>query len=225
MMRSDVKQQMGTLLLRRSCAGLIIAVAMASCALESDDVGFDDEAVGDIDTEDDRLGLWTGVQAPPYAAAAWGLSRRDFELKPDASGDITLVAELRWRGYAAGAVSPQLTFGLVTDEGESTLLQIFESRGALHTRFDLEMSNALVAGAWYRVVLTIADAPGRPVQARIFGEDGAEVWRSCAGGASCPSAPIDAESLETLRLSVSIYDARNGKGHIELKDLSLVPNP
>jgi hypothetical protein len=202
---------------------MVLAVSLSSCALESDDVELDD-AAGDLTPADDDLGLWTGVPAPPYDAAGLALSHEVFELKPAARGDITLTASLRWRHRSAGAIDPQLSFGLVTSEGESTLLQIFENGGALQTRFDLEMTDALQIGAWYRVALTIADAPGRPVQVRIFDDAGAEVWRSCREG-GCPSTSIDPGALEDVRLNVTVVDARNGNGHIEIRDLSLDPNP
>lgn len=202
---------------------MVFAVSLSSCALESDDVAVDDVA-GDPNPGVDELGLWTGVAAPPYDAAGLALSHEVVELKPHARGDITLSASMRWRHHSAGAIDPQLSFGLVTAEGESTLLQIFENGGALQTRFDLEMTDALQIGQWYRVRLTIADAPGRPVQVRIYDQAGAEVWRSCRDG-GCPATSIGAGALEDVRLNVTRVDARNGNGHIELRDLSLAPNP
>ena len=148
------------------------------------------------------------------------------ELEPDASGDITLVTALRWRDLASHAVSPQVSVGLVSAAGELTLLQIFESGGALRTRVDLEMTDALEVGAWYRVVLTIGAAPGRPLQVRIIDQGDVEVWRSCGGGStSCPSVRIDPKDLDTLRLNVVVDDVRDGEGHIELKNTSLLRNP
>ncbi len=165
------------------------------------------------------------MKNPPYGAAAGTRARRVLELEPDTSGDITLVTGLRWRDGSSGAISPQVRVGLVSAAGESTLLQIFESGGAVRTRVDLAMTDALEVGVWYRVVLTIADAPGRPLQVRIFDEDEVEVWRSCDGsGARCPSVQIDDEDLDTLRLNVIVDDVRDGEGHVELKDTSLLRN-
>ena len=165
------------------------------------------------------------MKNPPYGAAAGTRARRVLELEPDTSGDITLVTGLRWRDGSSGAISPQVRVGLVSAAGELTLLQIFESGGAVRTRVDLAMTDALEIGVWYRVVLTIADAPGRQLHVRIFDEDEVEVWRSCDGGARCPSVQIDDVDLETLRLNVIVDDARDGEGHVELKDTSLLRNP
>jgi hypothetical protein len=214
---------MTTPLLHRVFVGLPLIVALSACTVDYDDVGLD-AAPGEVGAGDE--GLWTQVEAPPYDAAGVAMTRRVLELKPDAAGDITLVAALRWNDSAAGAIDPQVTFSLASDQGESTLLQIFESGGVLRTRFDLEMTDVLQVGGWYRVVLTIADAPGRPMQVRLFGADGAEVWRSCGDGAArCPSAPIDASAPGNLRLVVSVDDARFGQAHVELKDVSLVRQP
>lgn len=207
---------------RGACAGVALAVALGSCAAEFDDVGADAGPSAD----GDGLDLWTRVKTPPYDAAARSRSRRVLELEPDASGDITLVTSLRWRDHSSGAVNPQVRVGLVSAAGESTLLQIFESGGALRTRVDLAMTDALEVGAWYRVVLTIADAPGRPLQVRILDEDDVEVWRSCDGAsARCPSVQIDPADLDTLRLHVIVDDARDGEGHVELANTSLLRNP
>ncbi len=166
------------------------------------------------------------MKTPPYDAAARARARRVLELEPDSSGDITLVTGLRWRDHSSGAVNPQVRVGLVSASGESTLLQIFESGGALRTRVDLAMTDALEVGVWYRVVLTIADAPGRPLQVRVFDEDDVEVWRSCDGAAArCPSVQIDADDLDTLRVNVVVDDARDGQGHVELSNTSLLRNP
>jgi hypothetical protein len=191
--------------------------------LDYDDVGLD-AAPGDVGSGDE--GLWTQVEAPPYDAAGVAMARRVLELKPDAAGEIKLAAALRWNDNAAGAIDPQVTFSLASSQGESTLLQIFESRGVLRTRFDLEMTDVLQVGAWYRVELTIGDAPGRLMQVRILDAEGIEVWRSCGDGAvRCPSAPVDASALGSLRLVVSVDDARYGQPHIELRDVAIVQKP
>lgn len=177
-----------------------------------------------VDDSGDDQGLWTEVEAPPYAAAEVGLSHNVVELKPQAAGDITLTAMLRWHDHVEGALKPQVRFGLVTPDGESTLMQIFESGGVLRTRVDLAMTDALQVGSWYQVVMTIASAPGRPVQVSIFGQDGAEVWRSCSA-AACPATLLDAEDLEGVRLSVTVDDVRGGEAQVEVKDISLQRNP
>jgi hypothetical protein len=208
---------------RDACACLALVVAVGSCAADFDDVGAD-AAPSAESTGDD--GLWTRVKTPPYDVAARSRARRVLDLEPDATGDITLVTELRWRDHSSGAVNPQVRVALMSGAGESTLLQIFESGGALRTRVDLAMTDALEVGAWYRVMLTIADAPGRPLQVRIFDEDEVEVWRSCDGAAArCPSVQIAAEDLDTLRLNVIVDDARDGEGHVELSNTSLLRNP
>jgi hypothetical protein len=171
-------------------------------------------------------GLWTRVSKPPYHLSEQPLSRRVVEFEPDAAGDITLVAGLRWRERASGAVSPQLRVGLVSAAGEATLLQVFEAGGGLRARADLEMTDALQVGAWYRLMVTIADAPGRPMQVRIADERGVEVWRSCAGASgSCPSVEIDPDLLDTLRVSVTVDDVQGGAGYVELQDISLKRRP
>jgi hypothetical protein len=206
----------------RACAGFAFSVALASCGT----IGSDDESdlVPAEDSGDDQ-GLWTEVAAPPYAAAELGLTHNVLELKPEVSGDITLSAMLRWHDHVAGALKPQVRFGVLTPDGESTLMQIFESGGVLRTRVDLEMTDALAVGVWYRVVMTIADAPGRPVQVRIFGQDGAELWHSCSSAAACPSTLIDAEDLDSVRISVTVDDVRGGEAQVEVKDISLQRNP
>ena len=221
------KVSIGTLL--STCAGFALSTTLVSCALDSDEIGPDADTAGENDsTNDDGLGLWTDIKKPPYHAAAISLSRSVVELKPEVSaGDITLTAALRWRDHAAGAVNPQVSFGLLSSAGEQTLLQVFENDGLLRTRVDLEMTDALEVGVWYRVAVTIADAPGRPVQARIFDQEGEEVWRSCGGAASarCPSTQLDADDMENVRLSVIVDDLRAGEGQVEVKDISLKRNP
>src|SRR5262245_25540320 len=102
--------------LHRACAGFALSAALVACALDSDDVGLEEaESNGELNNADDELGLWTGISAPPYAAGALAPTRQVFELDPQASGDITLVANLRWREHAAGAIDPQVSFGLVSD--------------------------------------------------------------------------------------------------------------
>jgi hypothetical protein len=223
MTRSAVSRfQVSLRTVRGACAGLALLVASGSCAADFDDVEAD-AAPSSEATDDD--GLWTRVKNPPYAVGAGVRARRVLELEPDTSADITFVTDLRWRGRSSGAVNPQVGVALVSEAGESTLLQIFESGGALRARVDLAMTDALEVGVWYRVVLTIADAPGNPVQVRIFEEGGVEVWRSCDGsGARCPSVQIDDEDLDTLRLNVIVDDVRDGEGHVELKDTSLLRN-
>jgi hypothetical protein len=222
-MMSRIKVRTDTL--GSGCVALGIAIVLASCnAVGTDDMDSDPVPPGQVIAGDD--GLWTRIETPPYAAAAGALSRRVVEFEPEASGDITLVGALRWRERAAGAVSPQVRIGLVSDAGETTLLQIFEAASGLRTRADLEMTDALKVGVWYRLVLTIADAPGRPMQVRIVDDRGAEVWRSCGDGPGrCPSVQIDPDALETLRVSVTVDDVRDGDGYVELRDVSLKQNP
>jgi len=199
-------------------------VVLGSCAADFDDVGPDAAVAEGI--AGDGLDLWTPIAAPPYDAAERSRARRVLELEPDGPGDITLVTALRWRDSAAGAVSPLVSVALAGAGSESTLLQIFESDGGLRARADLEMTDALEVGVWYRVTLTIADAPGRPVQVRIADADGVEVWRSCGGEAArCPSAPIDAGDLDALRLNVTVDDLRGGEGIVQLRDTWILQNP
>ena len=207
--------------LRGVCAGFAISALLAACALEPD--GSDADSVGEIGPEV-GLDLWTGVKKPPYRAAALSLSHRVLELSPDSTGDILLEASLRWRDYTGGAIEPQVTFGLATDSSEALLAQVFESRGQLRTRADLAMSDVLEVGAWYRVSVTIGEAPGRPVQVRILDSEDVEVWRSCDAG-RCPSVQVDPTALDSLRLTVSVDDLREGLGQIELKNISLQRNP
>lgn len=211
--------------LRRTCAGFAISALLVACALDSDDVGSDADSVGDIGPEV-GLDLWTGVKKPkpPYRAAALSLSHRVLEMVPDSTGDILLEASLRWRDHAAGAIEPQVSFGLATDSSESILAQVFESGGQLRTRADLSMSDVLEVGAWYRVVVTIGDAPSRPVQVRILDSDDVEVWRSCDAG-RCPSVQVAEAELDSLRLSITVDDLREGLGQIELKNISLKRHP
>jgi len=213
--------------LRTLCAGFAISATMAGgCAIDSDDSGPDAASDGELSPAGDSLDLWTGVKKPPYHAAALSLSHRVLELDPQSTGEISLAASLRWRDHTGGAVDPRVSFGMITSRGESTLAQVFESNGQLRSLADLAMSDVLEVGAWYRVVLTIADAPGRAVQVRLFDQGGAEVWRSCGGSAgSCPSARIDADDVQNLRLSVTVDDVREGRGQIELKDISLKQLP
>ena len=208
--------------LRGVCAGFAISALLAACALESDDVGPDD-SVGEFGPEA-GLDLWTGVKKPPYRAAALSLTHRVLELSPGAHGDIVLEAQLRWRDNTAGAIEPQVSFGLATDSSESQLAQVFESRGQLRTRADLAMSDVLEVGSWYRVAVTIGAAPSRPVQVRILDSEDVEVWRSCDAG-RCPSVQVDPAELDSLRLTITVDDLREGLGQIELKNISLQRNP
>ncbi|HKE14071.1 MAG TPA: hypothetical protein VKB80_04390 [Kofleriaceae bacterium] len=190
----------------------------------SDEAEHDAVPPGQVIAGDD--GLWTRVSKPPYHASEEPLSRRVVEFEPDSVGDITLVAGLRWRERSAGAVNPQLRVGLISAAGESTLLQVFEAGGGLRARADLEMTDALQVGAWYRLMVTISDSPGRPMQVRIADQRGVEVWRSCAGASgSCPSMAIDPDLLDTLRVSVTVDDVQGGAGYVELRDISLVRHP
>jgi hypothetical protein len=216
-----VKQQTVSIdTFHRSCAGFAMAIALASCVIDSDEVGPDAQPVGEIVSSESDLGLWTGVKRPPYAASTMAPSRRVLELKPQSSGEITLSASLRWSDLTSSAISPQVSVALVSDVSESTLLQVFESGGLLRARADLAMTDVLEPNVWYRVVLTIADAPNRLMQVRVFDAAG-EVWRSCGDGSTrCPSVQIDADELASLRLSVVVDDAREG-GQVELQNVSL----
>lgn len=208
--------------LRGVCAGFAISALLAACALESDGVA-DGDTVGEFGPEA-GLDLWTGVKKPPYRAAGLALTHRVLEMSPDSSGDIVLEAQLRWRDYTAGAIEPQVSFGLATDSSESMLAQVFESRGQLRTRADLAMSDVLEVGAWYRVAVTIGDAPSRPVQVRILDTEDVEVWRSCDAG-RCPSVQVEQTELDSLRLTITVDDLREGLGQIELKNISLKQQP
>ena len=189
--------------------------------MDVDEIGPDADPAGDVQSAD-SFGLWTGVNRPPYYIGAPALARRVVELTPESPGDINLVAELRWRDHAAGAVNPQVSIGLASARGESTLMNFFESDGIVRARLDLAMTDVLEVGVWYRVAMTISGAPDHLVQVRIHDEDGVEVWRSCGdGSARCPSAPITAGDLDTLRLTVTVDDVRQGAGQIELRDISL----
>lgn len=205
------------------CAGFAISALLAACALETDELGPDGDTVDEIGPEA-GLDLWTGVKKPPYRAAALTLSHRVLELSPEATGDIRLEASLRWRDNTAGAIEPQVSFGLATDSGDALLAQVFESRGQLRTRADLAMSDVLEVGAWYRVSVSIGAAPGRPVQVRILDSEDVEVWRSCDAG-RCPSIRLDPTELDSLRLTVTVDDLREGLGQIELKNISLQRQP
>ena len=209
--------------LRGACAGFALSALLAACALESDGLGSDADSVGDIGPEA-GLDLWTGVKKPPYRAAALSLTHRVLEMSPDSTGDIRLEAQLRWRDNTAGAIEPQVSFGLATDSSELLLAQVFESRGQLRTRADLAMSDVLEVGAWYRVSVTIGDAPSRPVQVRILDSEDVEVWRSCDAG-RCPSVQVDPTELDSLRLTIAVDDLREGLGQIELKNVSLKQHP
>jgi hypothetical protein len=206
----------------RACAGLAVWIALVSCnAMDVDDVGPDADEAADIQSSD-AFGLWTGAKRLPYRVGGPAVSRRVVELAPGSSGPITMVAALRWRDHSAGAVNPQVNIGLASARGESTLLHVFESDGVLRAGVDLAMTDVLEVGVWYRVVLTISEAPGRLVQATIFDENAVEVWRSCGDGATrCPSAPIDAHDLQSLRVTITVDDVRQGQGQVELKDISL----
>lgn len=203
--------------LHRSCAGIAIAISMASCVLDSDAYGPDAQPNGEIVSDDD--GLWTGISRPPYAASVQSSTRKVYELQPESPGGFQLAAALRWPELRAGEVSPQVSVGLTSARSESTLLQIFASGGLVRARADLAMTDALVPGVWYRLVVTVGDAPARQLQVSIF-DDRGEVWRSCGGATACPSVQIDQADLASLRLSVIVDDAREG-GQIELKNLSL----
>lgn len=207
--------------LNRACAGLAVWTALVGCnAMDVDEIGPDADPAGVQSA--DGIELWTGARRPPYRVGAPALVRRVVELRPESPGDIDLVADIRWRDHAAGAVNPQVSIGLASARGKSTLMNFFESDGIVRARLDLAMTDVLEVGVWYRVALTISGAPDHLVQVRIYDEDGAEVWRSCGDGARCPSAPITAGDLESLRLTVTVDDVRQGEGQIELKDISLV---
>jgi hypothetical protein len=216
-----VKQQKVSIdTLHRFCAGIAIAISMASCVLDSDEYGPDAQPSGEIVSGDeDNFGLWTGIRRPPYAASVQSSSRQVFELQPESPGGFQLAAALRWPELTAGEISPQVSIGLTSARSESTLLQIFASGGLVRARADLAMTDALEPGVWYRVVVTVGDAPARQLQVSIF-DDSGEVWRSCGGAAACPSVQIDQADLASLRLSVIVDDAREG-GQIELKNVSL----
>lgn len=213
--------------LRGLFAGLAVCAALVAChTLDDEEIALDDESTGEFQPSTDGLGLWTQVRRPPYHIGVPALSRRLLELAPEtaAGGDITLAASLRWRDQGVGAVDPQVSFGLVGTRGESTLLQVFENDGMVRGRFDLEMTDLLEVGVWYRVVLTITEAPGRPVQARIYDDRGSLIWRSCSD-AACPATQLDDADLAAVRLRITVDDMRQDNGQIEIKDISLQRNP
>jgi hypothetical protein len=209
--------------LRGICAGLAISAALAACARDPDDIGPDADSGDDIGPGA-GLDLWTRVQRPPYQAAALSLTHRVLEVVPEATGDILLEAELRWRDHAAGAIEPQVSFSLATDASETVLAQVFAREGRLRTRADLAITDRLEIGAWYRVVVAIGEGPARPVQVRILDADNVELWRSCESG-RCPSVRLDPAELDSLRLAIAVDDLREGLGQIELRNIALKPSP